>query len=503
MTLHYHTRTRFTSNTSTGTRREFLKAVGLGSAVAALTGCFYPARRVQKPHIAMFLSDDHGADFVGCYGNKAIQTPNIDALAKQGMYFTNMFAASPTCAPSRSVIYTGLYPARNGAMGNHSACKPGIKSLPSYLKMLGYRVVLANKTHIKPKEVFDFEYLKATLPRDPTQPRRYRQEGLDTRVVDQFLAAHARDNPEQPLCIILADNSPHVTWEYNKTYDPAKLPIPPYMVDTAKTRVGLANYYQDITTMDKRVGDVMISLKKYGYEDNTLFIYTSDQGPEWPHCKWTVYDTGLRTPFIVRWPGKVEPGAICDAMTSFVDITPTFIDIAGGPPLVGAEPAGAWKAGLIKAGAAGTPQDLDGRSFQDVLLGKAKTFRDKIFASHTGDGTMNVFPQRCVRSKRYKYVLNLRPENTWTTHFTKVPGIPNSHKDIWDSWIEKAKTDTETAKLLDIIQHHPAEELYDVKNDPYELNNIADKPEFKLILEKMRDDLKQWLARQGDTAAKQ
>jgi arylsulfatase A-like enzyme len=471
-----------------------------GSLLTGLTGRLYAATGVsaRKPHIVMFLSDDHGPEFAGCYGNKAIQTPNIDALARQGMSFTSMFTASPTCVPSRSVLYTGLYPARNGAMANHSVCKPGIKSLPSYLKTLGYRVVLADKIHVKPKEVFDFEYIKATLPPDPSQPRRYREEGLDTKVVDEFLAAHAKDKTEQPLCMILADNSPHVIWEYNKIYDPAKLPIPPYMVDTAKTRIGLANYYQDITTMDKRIGQILISLKKYGYEDNTLFIYTSDQGPEWPHCKWTVYDTGLRTPFIARWPGKVKPGAFCDAMISFVDITPTFIDIAGGPP----------KAGLIKAGAAGPPlvgaepavawRDLDGRSFLDVLLGKTKTFRDKIFASHTGDGTMNVFPQRAVRDKRYKYVLNLRPENTWTTHFTKVEGIPNSHKDIWDSWIEKAKTDTETAKLLDIIQHHPAEELYDTKTDPYELNNIADKPESKLILDKMRDELKQWLAEQGD-----
>jgi len=486
MDLHYHT------------RREFLKSVGLVPVAAAmsplevpdslltgLSGLLYAATGVsaRKPHIVMFLSDDHGLEFSGCYGNKAIQTPNIDALAREGMRFTNMFTASPTCVPSRSVLYTGLYPARNGAMANHSVCKPDIKSLPFYLKTLGYRVVLADKIHVKPKEVFDFEYIKATLLPNPSQPRRYREEGLDTKVVDEFLAAHAKDKArlprgssvgqaEQPLCMILADNSPHVIWEYNKTYDPAKLPITPYMVDTAKTRIGLANYYQDITTMDKRIGEVMISLKKYGYEDNTLFIYTSDQGPEWPHCKWTVYDTGLRTPFIARWPGKVKPGAICDAMISFVDITPTFIDIAGGSLL----------------------RNLDGRSFLDVLLGKTKTFRDKIFASHTGDGTMNVFPQRCVRDKRYKYVLNLRPENTWTTHFTKVEGIPNSHKDIWDSWLEKAKTDTKTAKLLDIIQHHPAEELYDTKTDPYELNNIADKPESKPILDKMRDELKQWLA---------
>src|SRR5206468_1302302 len=116
-----------------------------------------------------------------------------------------------------------------------------------------------------------------------------------------------------------------------------------------KTRTALANYYQDITTVDCRVGEVMASLKKHGFEENTLFLYTSDQGPEWPHCKWTVYDTGLRVPFLARWPGVVKPGATCDALVSFVDVLPTFIELAGGQP----------------------PADLDGRSFRDVLSGKA------------------------------------------------------------------------------------------------------------------------------------
>jgi len=475
------------------TRRDFLKQSLIGTLGAAIPAALLygrgkgrnPARSPwgKKPNIVMYLSDDHGIDFLGCYGNKDIQTPNIDALAKAGALFSNMFAASPTCAPSRSVLWTGLYPARNGCMGNHTVCRDDITALPTYLGRLGYRVVLANKQHAKPKAVFRFEYLNASLPRNPDNHRKYRGEGLNIKAVDEFLAGHSKERPhrkascgETPLCLILADNNPHVTWEPNKTYDPSKLRLPPFIIDTKLTRKAMANYYQDITTMDKRIGEVRGMLKKYGFGDNTLFIYTTDQGPEWPHSKWTVYDTGIHVPFIAVWPGKIKRGSVCDAMISFVDITPTFIDIAGGQQVEG----------------------LDGKSFLDVLLGKTKTFRERIYASHTRDGNMNVFPQRCVRDGRYKYVLNLNPENTWTTHFTKVPGIPESHKQVWDTWVEKARTDAQVAKLLDVIEHHPAEELYDLQTDPYELHNIADKPEVKPTLKKMRKELKQWMTLQND-----
>ncbi|MFB0525024.1 MAG: sulfatase/phosphatase domain-containing protein, partial [Phycisphaerae bacterium] len=159
------------------------------------------------------------------------------------------------------------------------------------------------------------------------------------------------------------------------------------------------------------------------------------------------------------------------------DITPTFIDIAGGQQ----------------------PKDLDGKSFLNVLLGKTKTFRKYIYASHTGDGNMNVFPQRGVRDSRYKYIVNLNPERTWTTHFTKVPGIAESHKQVWDTWVEKAKTDPIAAKIVKLNEHHPQEELYDTQADPHELNNIADKPEARPTLLKMRNKLRKWLASQGET----
>jgi N-sulfoglucosamine sulfohydrolase len=454
------------------------RRAGLVVSATLLIGAGFAAesRADDRPHIVLYLSDDHGQEFAGCYGNRAIKTPNLDSLAREGTRFTGVFSASPTCSPSRAALFTSLYPARNGTMGNHTDSKPGLKSLPTYLKALGYRVVLADKSDVRPKSVFDFEMLPATLPPRPDRNRRYRAEGLDTRAVDKFLAAHAREQPDRPLCLILGDNGPHVVWEANTTYDPAALPIPPIMVDTPQTRAALANYYQDITSVDRRVGEVLASLKSHGYEDQTLFIYASDQGAEWPHCKWTVYDTGLRVPFLVRWPGKVRAGAVCDALVSLVDVTPTFIDLAGGPPTRG----------------------LDGRSFKDVLLGHATKFRDAIYATHTGDGEMNRFPQRCVRGDRYKYVLNLNPEVTWTTHFTKVPGIPGSHKEVWDSWVEKAGNDRRAAALVDLIEHHPAEELYDTQADPYELDNRASDPALKPVIERMRGELMRWMAEQGE-----
>ncbi|MHC4542590.1 MAG: sulfatase family protein [Planctomycetota bacterium] len=421
-----------------------LGAAGVSMPVASLGARDNPRRR--RPNIVMFISDDHGIDFVGCYGNKDIQTPSIDAMAKDGALFTNMFAASPTCAPSRSVLWTGLYPARNGCMGNHTVCRDDITALPTYLRRLGYRVALMHKFHAKPREeVFNFEYIGANLPRNPEHRRTYRREGLDTAAVDAFLAEHAQSRPDTPLCLIVADSSPHVTWEPNKIYDAAKLNLPAFIADTELTRKAMANYYQDITTMDKRLGQVRAALKKHGFEDNTLFIYTTDQGSEWPHSKWTVYDTGLHVPFIAVWPDKIKPGSVCEAMISFVDVTPTFIDISGGKP----------------------PDAIDGKSFLNVLQGKAKTFRETIYATHTRDGNMNVFPQRCVRDRQYKYVLNLNPENVWTTHFTKVPGIPESHKEVWDTWVEK-----------------------------------AGKSEAEPILKKMRSKLRTWMISQDDPALK-
>ena len=452
-----------------------LLAVTASSHLFAKQPEVFSARAPDRPNIMLFLSDDHGADFVGCYGNPAVRTPNIDRLARDGMKFNRVFAASPTCSPSRAAMFTGLWPQRNGTMGNHTECRPGIKTLPDYLQPLGYRVVAANKTDLRPRSAFGWEWLPATLPTDP-KFRRYRDEGLDTRKVDQFLAEHVRDHPAQPLCLLLGDNGPHVVWETNKIYDPAVLPMNPLLVDTPKTRLALANYYQDITTMDGRVGEVLASLERYGLATNLLFIYTTDQGAEWPRCKWTLYDSGLRVPFIARWSGVLKPGSESGALISLVDLTPTFVALAGGQP----------------------PAGIDGMSFSDVLLGRKNAFRQELFVSHTGDGTMNMFPQRGIRDTCYKFIVNLHPERDWTTHFTKVAGIANSHAEVWNTWLEKAKTNPVAAHLVTLIVHHPAEELFNTRADPYELTNLVDHAEMKSITERLRQRLARWRQEVGD-----
>lgn len=431
---------------------------------------------MSKPNIVIYLSDDHGSEFLGCYGNSDIKTPHLDRIAQNGMRFTHAFTPTPTCAPSRSTLYTGLYPARHGAMGNHTACHSHLATLPKELRELGYRVALAGKKHVKPDEIFDFEYIDAFLPKSNAYERRYRREGLDTIPVERFLSTHKKENPEQPVCLILGDSNPHVTWEPNKTYHPESLQLPPYIADTPVTRNALANYYQDITTMDTRIGDVDKILETHGYTDNTLFIYMTDHGSEFPHSKWTLYDTGIRLPFIARWHGEIPADTETSAMVSHVDLMPTLIDIAGGEP----------------------SEDFDGRSFKTVLNGHQKAFRDRIYGTHTRDGDMNVFPQRCVRDHQYKYILNLLPENTWTTHFTKVEGIHESHAEVWNSWVERAKDDPKTAELVYLTQHHPVEELYDINTDPYEINNLAFLETSRPVLERMRADVKQWMQSQGD-----
>lgn len=432
----------------------------------------------SKPNIIVFVGDDLGVLFTGCYGNTAVHTPHLDALAKEGLKLTRAFAASPTCSPSRAAMWTGLYPQRNGTMGNHTTCRADIASLPKVLKPLGYRVVLADKGDVRPPEVFDWETLPATLPKKPEAPRFYRAEGLDTNAVDAFLATHVREHGDQPLCLLIGDNAPHVTWEKNRDFDPATLPLPPIMADTPVTREALANYFQDIASMDAHLGAVLASVKKHGLEADTVFLFTSDQGAEFPRSKWTCYDAGLRVPLVARWPGRIAPGEN-GALVSLVDVTPTLVEIAGGT----------------------APAGLDGRSFKGVLLGETQKHRDYIFASHTGDGDMNVYPIRAVRDERYKLILNLNPEREWTTHFTKVkldPPFENTHKEVWDTWTEKAQSDETTAKLVQSLRFHPKEELYDTENDPWEMTNVIEKPEMKETLERLREELRKERLRMGE-----
>lgn len=427
----------------------------------------------KKFNIVLFIADDLGYNDIEPYGNKFVKTPNLSKLAKQSLQFSKAFASSPTCTPSRCTIFTGLMPIKHGAHGNHSAVATDTKSLVQYLNPLGYKVALAGKLHVGPEEVFAFEKIADTnVPEPGFEGRAGLNYDLNLDPVDDWLGKQQRN---EPFMLVVADHSPHVIWPEKPTYNPEKVDIPSIHVDTRETRISRTRYYTDITKMDENVGKLLKSLEKHHLVENTIVIFTSDQGPQWPFAKWTLYDYGVQVPLLVRWPGVVKP-AKTEALVSLADVVPTAVAIAGG---------------IVPAG-------IDGQSFLPILLQQKNTQRNYVYASHTGDGAMNRSPARMVRNNQYKYILNLAPEILYTTHMDRAKDHDGG-REYWDSWLKKSFMNEHAASVLWRYHNHPKEEFYDVKADPEEKHNLADDGNYQSMLGQFRKEMSDWRNQQKDT----
>lgn len=408
------------------------------------------------PHIVLFLSDDHGRLDSTVYGARDLRTPHMERLARDGMTFSHAFAASPSCAPSRATMLTGLMPGRHGAHENHAAPRADVKKLPAWLHERGYEVAAFGKVaHYNQDKLYGFDH----YDKDPAAP-----------AVSAYLAARS---PEKPLCLIVGTHKPHVPWPEKTDYDPAALSIPPGHVDTPETRAFRARYYAGVTLADADLGAIYdLALAKLG--GNLLFLYASDHGAQWPFGKWNLYDAGLRVPLIAVWPGVIGPGLTSDALVSLADLPPTFIELAGGTP----------------------PADLDGRSFAPILQGAKKDHRDRIFSTHSRDGKMNVYPIRSLRTREWKYILNLEPGGEHTTHIDKARA--RDGVGYFTSWEERARTDPVAKAILERYHRRPAEELYDLRSDPHEQRNLAADPAHAETLARLRAELGAWRREQGE-----
>ena len=447
-------------------RRDFIKLIGTVGVVSLTGGClsgtakesFPEAADAGKPNFLFILADDCTFRDIGCYGGQA-HTPNIDQLAKEGMRFTHSFQAAPMCSPTRHNIYTGLYPVKSGAYPNHTFAKAGTRSIVHYLKPLGYRVALSGKRHIGPKEVFPFEYLPGN-------------KNPDMKAVDEFVASAKAE--DKSFCLFACSNEPHGPHDKGdpSRYKADKLKLPPYWVDTPETRDGFPKYLAEITYLDGQVGDLLGILDKHDLSDNTIVIFTSEQGDGLPFAKWTCYDSGLQNALVARWPGRIKAGSVSDAMIEYVDVTPTFVDVAGG------------KHAPV----------LEGRSYLGVLLGKTNKHKKHVYGLQTTRGINNgsdYFGIRQIRSRRFKYIVNLTPE-------AKFQNGVVAKSAIYASWKKKAQTDADAAEKVRRYENRPAEELYDCFNDQYEWNNLADDPKYAKVKKQLREKLYKWMAQQGD-----
>jgi len=447
------------------TRRDFLKNLMISAVAIPSLSCAYGGaigNRKRKPNMVVFLSDDHGCLDSPVYGGKVVKTPTMQRLADKGMVFDQAFVASPACGPSRSALLSGLMPARNGAEPNHTMPRPETQIMVKLLQKQGYEVVAFGKvahgrTH---PQMVGFDHWQDA-----------RRDQIAELVRDFF----KKRTSDKPLCLMVGDHRPHVSWVKEGAYDPEEVVLPKHFIDTQETREHWSSYLTDVSGMDATMGEVDRMAREYFGSDDYLFMYTADHGAQWPFGKWNLYDAGVRTPMIFRWPGRIKSGVRTEAMVNWVDLMPTLVEFAGGK----------------------VPEDIDGKSFAGVLLGKNKRHRDLIYTTHSGDGAMNVYPIRAVRTGRFKYIRNLRPDC-----------YHSNHSDIhrrdgagayWDSWDEAANRDLAAAAIVAKYYRRPPVEFYDLKKDPTEQNNLADKPEYKTQIEQMSSMLDEWMRAQGDT----
>lgn len=431
----------------------------------------------KQPNVLVIMADDCTYNDLPVYGGQNAKTPNIDRLASQGLVFERAYLTSAMCQPCRAELYTGQYPMRNGCAWNHSASRPGVTSMPHHLSRLGYRVGLAGKVHVKPASVFPFESVggfDANCVRNPTRAH-------DLKAVSEFISREG----DQPFCLVVALVEPHVPWVMGdpSQYPPDQIQLPPNIADTERTRQDYGRYLAEITYMDGQVGELLRTLDLSGKAKDTVVFFTSEQGAQFPGCKWTNWDTGIHTALIARWPGRIASGERTQAMVQYADMLPTLLDIAGGTV---------------------ASEDFDGSSFYGVLSGQRSSHRTYTFGMHNNVPEGPPYPIRSVSNGDYHYIRNLNPDEIYIEkHLMGIQGTGRLNNPYWATWVWNATQDEATYNLVKRYTRRPAEVLYHTASDPYEMINLMDDPNLQGVKEELIKAMEDWMTSQGDPGSPQ
>ena len=412
--------------------------------------------RVRQPNFVFFITDDISPDDLGCYGNGAIKTPNLDSLAERGLVFDNAYLTISSCSPSRCSIITGRYPHNTGAPELHTPLPENQHTFIQDFRAAGYYTLISGKNHMGKAGALGFDASSDSHPAGSENWVKHLRERPKDRPFFFWFASHDAHHPFQPD-------------EHAPTYGPEDAFVPPMLYDGPLTRGELAAYYHEVSRTDHYAGEVMKELERQGIADNTYFVYCSDNGRPFPRCKTYLYDSGIKTPLIVLGPG-VKSGRT-PSLVSSIDFSATFLDLAG----------------LAK------PASVQGVSFAPVLRDPATKTRDVVFAERN----WHVYQahERTVRTGDWLYIWNAWPENHNVSGESSVPTFPAA-KELW----EMAQADKLTpAQALLTKVPQPAEMLFNVKEDPYQLSNLAGTPQSQRTLQRMRGLLDQWEEETGDS----
>lgn len=458
------------------TSRRFLQSLLVALALLSIASDTDAASAMaSKPNILFLLSDDHSYPYLGCYGNKDLQTPNLDRFAAQGVRFDRMFVGCPQCVPSRATLMTGRSAVAVRMVRFTSPLPAELPALPDLLRdQAGYFTGVGGRSyHLDGPQIAG----KRACPEIGATMQKYGLRTFTNRVdyvekggalkdfggkLAAFLDAAPKD---KPWFFWLGFSDPHHVWETKGPRgvpDPAKLALPPHLPDLPGVRGDLARYIAEVEHLDGDVQSVLDVLEKRGFAKNTLVVFMGDNGMALPHGKGALTDPGIHVPLIVRWPGVVKPGGATKQLVSGEDFAPTMLEAAGLTP----------------------PKAMSGVSYLKLLRGEPFEGRKHIFAErgpHGGDGGMkpdilaSTFDlARCVRSDRFKLIYNCTPHQA-------VAPVDSQKDPGWQEILaaHEARTLAPQFERAYFTLPRATFELYDLDADPGELNNLAGKPEYK------------------------
>lgn len=435
--------------------------------VFVISSCFFSCSQRESespPNLVLIIADDLAWDDLSCYGHPTIQTPNIDKLAEQGMLFKNAFLTASSCSPSRASIITGKYPHQTNAEQLHWPLPASQITFVEKLRDVGYWTGQAGKWHLgdamrdRFDKILDVPVGGFQLKPDGSMNTVSNESGCE----DWIHILNAREK-DKPFFLWLAAVDPHRDYKPGINANPTKpkdVRIPPYMPNEKEVREDLARYYDEIVRLDSFVGNFNDVLAKQNLSDNTIVLFISDNGRPFPGDKTTLYDGGIKTPWIIKWPNKIKAGTISKSMVSSIDIATTFLNLAS----------------------AEIPEVFEGVDFSPVLFDNNTEIRQTIYAEDHWHDFEDY--SRAIRTKKFKYIRNFYSDlpNTPSADALRSPTFRTMQRLYAEGKLNEAQLRCFSSPRLE-------EELYDVESDPFELNNLSQKKEYNSILQRFRKEM--------------
>lgn len=453
-------------------------------APAGLLTAFAQRKTTERPNVLLITVDDMNWNSPGAFGGKVPGiTPNIDRLASQGMRFEFGHVTVAVCQPSRSCLMTGRYPHRNGAEG-FGSIRNDVPTLQERLHEAGYLLgIFAKTAHLAPREKFHWDVFVT-----PEELGQGRDPQLYYQSAQAFLARAKKEN--RPFFLMANSQDPHRPFAgsdqelknfgkhlpYSRKIEESEIQLPGFLPDLPDVQKEIAEYFTSVHRADQTVGRVLQALDESGLASNTLVMFLSDNGMALPFAKTNCYLNSTKTPWIVRWPGKVKPGSVDRRhFISGIDFTPTILEACGLAPLDG----------------------LDGTSFLPLLSGRTQPQRDHIFTVFHETSARKRFEMRCLQTRQYGYIFN-----GWADGKTEFRNESMNGR-TYQAMRKAAPNSPAVAARLQLYLYRTPEELYDFAADPNGLHNLAGDPRHKATLEAMRRRMYEHLVRVQDPVAQQ